>query len=224
MSKFYRNMTALAALMCAWPLAATAQSATNWLTNEENKIQQDASLGTINAGQAASLQQRAGMIQSQEQRDLIKNGGTLTPQENRHFGNELRDLNHGINRDAYRDANPYARPNGWQQGLNPWQNGMAPAPNGFAPVQNGFVPTQNGFVPTQNGFVTPNGALPGQYRPQFNNNWQNANGTANPNWNNGQQGQPGQHHHHHHDGQWNPNNTGAGINNGGSLFNSFNHQ
>jgi hypothetical protein len=83
---------------------AFAQNLQNWETNQQTQIQQDASSGLLNSGQAQYLQNRETQIQAQQQAYLKANGGTLTGGETRQIQHELSSVNHQLGRDVARNT------------------------------------------------------------------------------------------------------------------------
>jgi hypothetical protein len=161
--------------------SAWAQNAQTWLTNEENKIQQDAGSGMINSQQAGNLQNRAAQIQQQEQTYLNQNGGTLTPQEGRQIGHEVRGLNRGLSRDVRRD-NP-AFGNGWLPPGTPTGT-AAPyypyaqyAPNPYA-QPNPYQLNQANWTPAERQAWEQQHPHHHHHQGQ----WNNGQGYFNPNW------------------------------------------
>ena len=145
-----RVVPVLVALCLSPVAAANAQSLQNWATNEATKILQAQGSGMINSNQGAQLQNRDAQIQAQEQQYLNQNGGTLTPQESRQIGSELRHLNRGLNKDVVRD-NPNLTSGAYPPGYIP--------PNGYVP------PGYNPAYAQQN----PNGYPYHHHRHNWNN-------------------------------------------------------
>jgi len=100
-----------------------AQNVQNFISNEENKIQQDSVDGALNSKQSSALQNRQAQIMYQEQQDKNLNGGNLTQQEQRQIAGEERGLARGANGAIYQN-NPNAANmnNGWQNRPNPGWN------------------------------------------------------------------------------------------------------
>jgi len=173
---------------------AWAQNAQSWLTNEQNKIQQDTGAGLINNQQAGYLQNREAQIQAQEQGYLNQNGGTLTPGENAKIGREVHGLNRGLRRDVRRD-NPGFNP-GYNPAYNPALNqGLNPAFTGWQPMSTPAA----GSLP----YMPFNQSNAGNWTPAQRQAWEQ------------------QHHHHHHQGQWN---NGQGYTNWNGTTNGGNPQ
>ncbi len=133
------------------PAGANAQNAMNWSANQTGQIQQDLNSGLINAGQAAALQNREAQIQAQTQREILQNGGTLNPLQQRQLNSELRGVNKALGKDIRRD--------------NP---GLA-LPNGYVPPVSGY---QNWNRWNSSNWNNPNGAVTPHHH-HHNLNWQN---------------------------------------------------
>ncbi len=138
-------------LITASMAAAQAQNVQNWISNEANKIIQDSASGLITPNQGAKLQKRQAQIQSQEQTELIQNGGFLTPQQSRQIATEEKQLDQSLNKDL-RKNNP-AINNGYYGTPTVHQR---PIWNGYSTVNSAANPTVN---PALNQAVYP---VPGQ--------------------------------------------------------------
>jgi len=124
------GLLALSCVLQLSPVLAQGGAPTNWELNQQGAINQDVAGGALSTGQAAALDNREAQIQSQQQRYMSQNGGTLTPQEQQRIGSELGNVNRQMSRDVGYNAatgNPYAAraaqmQNGYGMGNGQWQN------------------------------------------------------------------------------------------------------
>jgi hypothetical protein len=177
-------LTAISVL--GMPIAACAQNPQSWLTNEASKIQGDYGSGQINQQQAGRLQQGTQRILTQEQQEMAKNGGFLTPQQQGQLNSEIRGLNSERRRDVQND-----NPGAYNNGAYPQQypgNGQYYGNQGGYPV-NGY---NSNFTPYQG--QPPYGAQNGNWQnnQQILNNGYNQYGQPYQNQQGYPQGQPGQ--------------------------------
>src|SRR5271163_2374357 len=103
----------LVASLMMIPVAANAQGFLNWAANQAGQIQQDMGTGLINPNQAAGLQNREAQIQAQEQNDLARNGGYLSPLQQRQISSELKGVNRALGRDVSRNNPNGVLPTGY---------------------------------------------------------------------------------------------------------------
>jgi hypothetical protein len=213
--------------------AAMAQNFQNWLTNETNKIQQDASSGLITPSQLSKLQQREAQIQQDQQLFQSQNGGILTQGENNKLANELRKLNRGLNNDLSNNGvnngvlgNGLLGTNGnggfWRNLFGGVSTNQYVPYTGYNGYNNGLPYTGYNTVP-----YTGYGGVPYTNYTGYNNGnpyYANGAGAGSCSRNNmiGNQNAPWQnamyHHHHHHDFQ----NSGfVGANSVGYPGNSY---
>ena len=90
--------------------------------NEQNKISQGVSSGSLTTTQGAHLQNAENRIQQQEASDLAKNNGHLTGAEDRQLNREENRVNRRINADEHKGPggggpkgagkHPHGGPNG----------------------------------------------------------------------------------------------------------------
>jgi Ni/Co efflux regulator RcnB len=86
----------LAAATFAAPLAAQAGEVVHREHRQENRIYAGVSNGSLTRGEYDRLQAREASINFSRERDLARNGGTLTPQEYRNLNRRENALSHAI--------------------------------------------------------------------------------------------------------------------------------
>ena len=69
------------------------------LNNEQARINRAEAAGKLNPQQANSLEKKEQNIKNQEARDMAKNGGHLTPGEQKRLNHEENHVNRKINKD-----------------------------------------------------------------------------------------------------------------------------
>jgi hypothetical protein len=199
-SKLVSMLAALSVLGCA--LAAQAQNTQQWLTREASKVQADYGSGAINQSQAGKLQQQTQSILNQEQQDMVRNGGYLTPQQQGQISQEIRGLNGHLSRDLAKNGNGILNGQYYgQQYPNPY-NGQ------YSGQYNGQYNGNSGYGYGYNSNYGQYGNAPAPGSPQWQ-NWQawrqqqmlNQNGQVNTQTfpNQGQFQTPFFHHWHHND-------------------------
>jgi hypothetical protein len=142
-----------------------AQNVQNFISNEENKIQQDSAVGALNSKQTSALQNRQAQIMLQEQQDKNMNGGNLTQQESRQLAGEEKGLSRGVN-GTMSQNNPNAANmnNGW---LNRFKGAFNPNNPNFQAQQNWRNTWNQNQVNNVNG-QTNNGEPPRHHRQWLN--------------------------------------------------------
>jgi hypothetical protein len=143
------SIFSLLALACSINTAG-AQGVQNFVTNEENNIQQDMAAGAINSKQASAIQNQQAAIMSQEQQYKNQNGGNLTPQQRQQIAGEERQLKNVVNQTVYQN-NPNANINrmqngtyaGWNQNNPNWVQQQQNWRNNWNQNQNNYTSSQS---------------------------------------------------------------------------------
>jgi hypothetical protein len=145
--KFQLVSMLTAASVLGYAIEAQAQNTQQWLTNSAGQIQADYGSGAINQQQAGRLQQGTARILGQEQQDMARNGGFLTPQQQGQIGQEIHGLNRHLNRDVGRNTGNTGILNGQYYGQQGYpNNGQYYANQGYPP---GYGYNQQGVYPNQ---------------------------------------------------------------------------
>lgn len=129
------------------------------ISRAATQVQQQAAAGQISQKEAGQISGKLWQLKNEEQQDLARHGGILTPQDNQRLWSEIHNIEgntnfngnrwqHNPHRSSYANQGYSGYGNGYNNGYN---GGYGNGYNGYGNGYNGGYGNQ-GYNPYQNGY------------------------------------------------------------------------